>query len=74
MSLLFLITSLGQAELAISNGNILQITCPVGFLSQMLVVKSQAAMGIMFLYAFIPQCIHYSKNPILFERDIANLV
>lgn len=73
MSLLFLIASLSQTALAISNGNILQVTCPVGFLLQMLVVKPLAATGIMFPYPFIPQCIQYSKNSILFEKEIANL-
>lgn len=33
----------------------------------------QVAVGIMFPYAFIPQHTQYSKNTILFERDIANL-
>lgn len=69
MSLLFLITSLGH----------LQWRCLTAHASCWVPLtnaggEAPAAKGIMFPYAFIPQPIQYSKNPILFERDIANLV
>lgn len=40
----------------------------IGCFSQMLVVKPHAAVGIMFPYAFIPQCIQLTKLNFIWER------